>query len=89
VTGTHEPGDDVVNTLFDAQGVVREDRWPRLPGSYHGSGCTLASAIAARLAHGDEVAAAVRAAQDYTWCALEGGYQPGGGQHVPDRLHAR
>jgi hydroxymethylpyrimidine/phosphomethylpyrimidine kinase len=89
VTGTHEPGDDVVNTLFDAQGVVREDRWPRLPGSYHGSGCTLASAIAARLAHGDEPVDAVRAAQDYTWCALERGYRPGGGQHVPDRLHAR
>jgi hydroxymethylpyrimidine/phosphomethylpyrimidine kinase len=89
VTGTHEPGDDVVNTLFDAQGVVREDRWPRLPGSYHGSGCTLASAIAARLAHGDEPVDAVRAAQDYTWCALERGYRPGSGQHVPDRLHAR
>lgn len=89
VTGTHEPGDDVVNTLYGAGGVVREDRWPRLPGSYHGSGCTLASAIAARLAHGDPVADAVRVAQDYTWCALERGYRPGGGQFVPDRLHAR
>jgi hydroxymethylpyrimidine/phosphomethylpyrimidine kinase len=90
VTGTHEPGEDVVNTLFGAGGVVvRQDRWPRLPGSYHGSGCTLASAIAARLAHGDEVSEAVRRAQDYTWCALERGYRPGGGQHVPDRLHAR
>jgi hypothetical protein len=28
-------------------------------------------------------------AQDYTWCALERGYRPGAGQHVPDRLHAR
>ena len=89
VTGTHEPGEEVVNTLLGPQGVVREDRWPRLPGSYHGSGCTLASAIAARLAHGDAVPEAVRAAQDYTWCALERGYRPGGGQHVPDRLHAR
>lgn len=89
VTGTHEPGEDVVNTLLGPQGVVREDRWPRLAGSYHGSGCTLASAIAARLAQGDAVPEAVRAAQDYTWCALERGYQPGGGQHVPDRLHAR
>src|SRR3954464_6552349 len=43
VTGTHEKTSDVVNTLYDAQGKVREDRWPRLPGSYHGSGCTLAS----------------------------------------------
>jgi hydroxymethylpyrimidine/phosphomethylpyrimidine kinase len=89
VTGTHEPGDDVVNVLYGAAGVLREDRWPRLPGSYHGSGCTLASAIAARLAHGDEVAEAARRAQDYTWCALERGYRPGAGQHVPDRLHAR
>jgi len=46
-------------------------------------------AIAARLAHGDAVPEAVRSAQDYTWCALERGYRPGGGQHVPDRLHAR
>jgi hydroxymethylpyrimidine/phosphomethylpyrimidine kinase len=89
VTGTHAEGDEVVNVLHDRGGVVREDRWRRLPGSYHGSGCTLASAIAARLAHGDEVPEAVRAAQDYTWCALERGYRPGGGQLVPDRLHAR
>ena len=89
VTGTHEPGEDVVNTLYGKDGVLRADRWPRLPGSYHGSGCTLASAIAARLALGDDVAEALRRAQDYTWCALERGYRPGGGQHVPDRLHAR
>lgn len=89
ITGTHEPGDEVVNTLHGAAGIAREDRWPRLPGSYHGSGCTLASAIAARLAHGDAVSEAVRRAQDYTWCALERGYRPGAGQQVPDRLHAR
>src|SRR5262245_23735746 len=46
VTGTHqEKSADVVNRLYDARGLVREDRWQRLPGSYHGSGCTLASAI--------------------------------------------
>ncbi|MGH8688750.1 MAG: bifunctional hydroxymethylpyrimidine kinase/phosphomethylpyrimidine kinase [Burkholderiales bacterium] len=89
VTGTHEPGEEVVNVLHGPSGVLREDRWPRLPGSYHGSGCTLAAAIAACLALGDDVPAAVRRAQDYTWCALERGYRPGGGQLVPDRLHAR
>ena len=46
VTGTHENTPDVVNTLYGSEGKLREDRWPRLPGSYHGSGCTLASAIA-------------------------------------------
>jgi hydroxymethylpyrimidine/phosphomethylpyrimidine kinase len=74
-----------VNTLHDANGVVREDRWRRLPGSYHGSGCTLASAIAARLAHGDAVPEAARAAQEFTWRALERGFRPGSGQFLPWR----
>jgi hydroxymethylpyrimidine/phosphomethylpyrimidine kinase len=85
VTGTHADTPEVVNTLHGAGGIVREDRWPRLPGSYHGSGCTLASAIAARLAHGDAVPEAVRAAQDYTWHALERGFRPAGGQYLPVR----
>ena len=85
LTGTHADTPEVVNTLHGAAGAVREDRWPRLHGSYHGSGCTLASAIAARLAHGDAVPEAVRAAQDYTWRALERGFRPGSGQHLPWR----
>jgi hydroxymethylpyrimidine/phosphomethylpyrimidine kinase len=89
ITGTHEAGSEVVNTLYDGSGVVREDRWPRLPGSYHGSGCTLASAIAARLAHGVGPAEAVREAQHYTWQALAAGFQPGRGQHVPQRFFGR
>jgi len=86
VTGTHEPGAEVINRLFGAQGLVREDRWPRLPGSYHGSGCTLASAIAAALASGLDVPAAVRDAQEYTWQALSSGFRPGKGQFIPDRF---
>jgi hydroxymethylpyrimidine/phosphomethylpyrimidine kinase len=85
LTGTHADTPEVVNTLYGAAGAVREDRWPRLPGSYHGSGCTLASAIAARLAQGDAVPEAVRAAQDFTWRALERGFRPGSGQHLPWR----
>jgi hydroxymethylpyrimidine/phosphomethylpyrimidine kinase len=85
LTGTHADTPDVLNTLHGASGVVREDRWRRLPGSYHGSGCTLASAIAARLAHVDAVPEAVRAAQDFTWRALERGFRPGSGQHLPWR----
>lgn len=85
VTGTHADTPEVVNTLHDARGVVREDRWPRLPASYHGSGCTLASAIAARLALGDAVPEAVRAAQDYTWHTLKRGFKPGSGQYLPRR----
>jgi hydroxymethylpyrimidine/phosphomethylpyrimidine kinase len=86
VTGTHEATADVINTLYGQGGVVREDRWQRLAGSYHGSGCTLASAIAAALANGLAMAEAVREAQEYTWQALAGGFRPGMGQLLPDRF---
>jgi hydroxymethylpyrimidine/phosphomethylpyrimidine kinase len=86
VTGTHEATREVVNTLYGKAGVVRTDSWPRLPGSYHGSGCTLASAIAAMLANGLELPEAVREAQDYTWNTLKKAYRPGMGQFLPDRL---
>jgi hydroxymethylpyrimidine/phosphomethylpyrimidine kinase len=86
VTGTHEATPQVVNTLYGKGGIVRTDAWPRLPHKYHGSGCTLASAIAAMLANGLELPEAVREAQDYTWHALEKAYRPGMGQHLPDRL---
>ncbi|MBI4985686.1 MAG: bifunctional hydroxymethylpyrimidine kinase/phosphomethylpyrimidine kinase [Rhodocyclales bacterium] len=86
VTGTHEHTPLVVNTLYGEAGVVRSDRWERLPGSFHGSGCTLASAIAANLANGLDMAEAVRDAQDYTWQALAAGFRPGMGQFIPDRF---
>ncbi|NDP43481.1 MAG: bifunctional hydroxymethylpyrimidine kinase/phosphomethylpyrimidine kinase [Aromatoleum sp.] len=86
ITGTHEATTQVVNTLYGKEGIVRTDNWQRLPGSYHGSGCTLASAIAAMLANGLELPEAVREAQDYTWHTLQKAYRPGMGQLLPDRL---
>jgi hydroxymethylpyrimidine/phosphomethylpyrimidine kinase len=86
VTGTHQPGADVVNVLYSAHGVVRTDRWPRLPESYHGSGCTLAAALAAALAKGHPVADAAHEAQAYVWQALHAGFRPGGGQFIPNRF---
>jgi len=88
VTGTHEESVEVSNKLYDSTGLVREDRWRRLPGSYHGSGCTLASAIAAQLAKGHAVPDAVREAQEFTWKALAGGFRTGAGQFLPNRFFA-
>ena len=88
VTGTHEPDADVVNTLYGSDGMRHAHTWKRLAGSYHGSGCTLASAIAAQIALGRTVAEAVLAAQDYTWRALDAGFRPGSGQFLPCRFHA-
>lgn len=87
ITGTHEHTPQVINTLYGPDGrVVSRETWERLPGSYHGSGCTLASAIAASVAHGLSIEAAVREAQDFTWQALAAGFRPGMGQHLPDRF---
>ncbi|HXS51157.1 MAG TPA: bifunctional hydroxymethylpyrimidine kinase/phosphomethylpyrimidine kinase [Usitatibacter sp.] len=86
VTGTHDATPEVVNTLYHRGGIVRSDSWPRLPGSYHGSGCTLASALAANLARGLDIGDAVYEAQDYTWHALSHAFRPGMGQYLPDRL---
>ena len=86
VTGTHASTPDVVNTLYQREGVLRSDSWQRLPGSYHGSGCTLAAALAANLARGLDIGDAVYEAQDYTWQALSHAFRPGMGQYLPDRL---
>ncbi|MFM9971273.1 MAG: hydroxymethylpyrimidine/phosphomethylpyrimidine kinase [Burkholderiales bacterium] len=86
ITGTHENTSKVINTLYSDQGIVRADAWERLPHTYHGSGCTLASAIAATLANGLDVPEAVFEAQEYTWQTLAAGFRPGMGQHLPDRF---
>lgn len=89
ITGAHENTPQVINTLYGAHGVVRADAWERLPGSFHGAGCTLASAIATLLAQGMSVPEAVHAAQDYTWQTLAHALRVGMGQFIPNRFFAR
>lgn len=86
VTGGHEPGPEVVSRLYGAHQLIAEHAWARLPGDYHGSGCTLASAIASLLAHGADVPSAVDEALAYTWHALGNARHPGSGQAIPDRF---
>ena len=87
LTGTHDNTARVINRLYGRPfGLLRSDAWERLPGSYHGSGCTLASAIAANLANGRSMDEAVWAAQEYTWRSLAAGFRPGMGQFIPDRF---
>ncbi len=86
ITGTHENTPLVINTLYGPNGVIRSDSWQRLLATYHGSGCTLASAIAAGIAFGLDVDEAVQQAQEFTWQALSAGFRPGMGQFIPDRM---
>jgi hydroxymethylpyrimidine/phosphomethylpyrimidine kinase len=87
ITGTHEPTPGVVHRLYSNLRLLQTFEFERLPGSFHGSGCTLAAACAATLAHGLDVSSAVDEALNYTWETLKHGLQPGKGQALPDRLY--
>lgn len=86
ITGTHENTPRVVNSLYGNHRVLETFNWERLPGSFHGSGCTLAASIAGLLAQGLEPFSAIHEAQEYTWEALAHGYRVGMGQPIPNRL---
>lgn len=86
ITGAHERSLDVANVLYGSEGLIREYHWERLIGSYHGSGCTLTSAIAACMAHGLTLEEALQEAQEYTWQTLKNAFRPGMGQLIPDRF---
>jgi hydroxymethylpyrimidine/phosphomethylpyrimidine kinase len=86
ITGSHENTPRVINTLYAEQGVVRCDAWDRLSGTYHGSGCTLASALAASLALGQDISQAVWNAQEFTYETLKAAFRPGMGQYIPERF---
>jgi hydroxymethylpyrimidine/phosphomethylpyrimidine kinase len=88
ITGTHAPDDEVINRLYGRDGSCREWSWPRLEGEYHGSGCTLASAIAARIVRGMDMESAVAEAQKYTWESLDRARRTGHCQLTPNRLFA-
>lgn len=87
ITGGHgSDGGAIVNCLYSPHGERSTMSWPRLPGEYHGSGCTLAAAASALIAQGESPPAAARSAQRYTWNALRGAHRLGLGQQIPDRL---
>ncbi len=87
VTGTHEKTDDVCNILYGNHRKLDTRTWPRLADQYHGSGCTLSSAIAANLARGQDIVSATHQAQEYTWKCLQAARQLGMGQKIPNRFH--
>lgn len=85
--GGHEPGGILVNRLYEAGQLTLETRQPRLPGEFHGSGCTLASALAALLAAGHDLHAAVRGSEAFVREALRAADRPRAeGQFLPRRV---
>jgi len=87
IKGGHLPGERVIDLLYDGREFVRRES-QRVPGEFHGTGCTLSSAIAAGLAKGLPVREAVAAAQAYVGLALKSAPAVGHGRrplnHFPD-----
>ncbi len=86
ITGGHDPDPALINRLYRQHQAPTAFVIPRLPGEFHGTGCTLASAIAARLARGLEIEAAIAAAGDYVTAALRHADRLGQGQQIPRRI---
>lgn len=80
ITGGHEAGNTINNRTFHHNQLIQQLSWPRQAGEFHGTGCTLASAIAAQLAQGENVCDAIEKAQTYTYNAIKNAYKPGKGQ---------
>ncbi len=87
ITGGHEDEEKLINRLYSRSEGQHSWSWLRFEESYHGSGCTLASAIAALLARQIPLTEAVAQAQEYTWQSISQGTKPGHGQALPNRLH--
>jgi len=87
ITDTNENPEKVTNIFYTENNASIEYHWQRLSGSFHGSGCTLSSRIAALLALGNDVKTAVEEAQAYTWNTLKHGLKLGQGQFQPDRFY--
>jgi hydroxymethylpyrimidine/phosphomethylpyrimidine kinase len=79
IKGGHGSGDILVDLLYDGRDFI-EFPTPRLDTRHtHGTGCTFASAIAARLARGDALPAAVAEAQAFVAGAIRHGVAIGHG----------
>jgi hydroxymethylpyrimidine/phosphomethylpyrimidine kinase len=87
IKGGHAQDENVINRWF-SQEQQRSWSWPRLQGEFHGSGCTLASAIAAGLAQGWSMETSLDKAQLYTQQALESAFAIAAGQLIPQRTHS-
>lgn len=79
VKGGHLPGEEAIDILFDGEEFL-EVSGPRFDtNDTHGTGCTISAAIAARLAHGDDLRTAVGAAKTFVSGAIEHGLRIGRG----------
>ena len=86
VTGLALPDQMLDNVLASPQAVLKSERVERFDAVFSGAGDTLSAALAALLASGSELTTAFSEALSYLDRCLDGGFQPGMGNALPDRL---
>lgn len=86
ITGIALPDDFIDNVLATPEAVLASEKFERFDAVFSGAGDTLSTAFAALLAMGCELADALHEALSYLDRCLEGGFHPGMGNFVPDRL---
>ena len=87
ITDAENSKTQIINHLYLEDGQTQIFTYERLPGNFHGSGCTLASAISANLAKNIELTTAIEQAQEFTWNSLKYGLTLGEGQIHPNRFY--
>ena len=86
VTGVPLPEQFIDNVLATPQAVLGSHRFERFEAVFSGAGETLCAALAALVANGTDLTAAFDEALAYLDQCLDGGFRPGMGHVVPDRL---
>ena len=86
ITGEHENNPKLVTNILYSSENKLSFNWPRQPHQYHGSGCTLASAICAFIVKGSSIEEAVQLAQNFTDTALQQAVKLGQHQYHPNRF---
>jgi hydroxymethylpyrimidine/phosphomethylpyrimidine kinase len=74
------------NVLANAQGALTGEKFERFDAGFVGAGETLSAALAALLAAGSELQAAIGEALAFLDQSLDSGFRPGMGNIVPDRF---
>jgi hydroxymethylpyrimidine/phosphomethylpyrimidine kinase len=86
VTSVPLPDQNLDNVLASAQGAITGEKFERFDVSFVGAGDTLSAALAALLAAGADLPAAVGESLAFLDQALDAGFRPGMGNVIPDRF---
>jgi hydroxymethylpyrimidine/phosphomethylpyrimidine kinase len=86
VTSVPLPDQNLDNVLASAQGPIAGEKFERFEVNFVGAGDTLSASLAALLATGTELPAAVGESLGFLDQALDAGFRPGMGHVIPDRF---